>query len=397
MLENRRLSRRHVGRNVGLCVLAGLCAVLLCARWSRGRYHPKSLLAHVIPAPACMSPDGRSQVMACSLTSFSTDLQMNEVIAVGPNAPMVVLNLKDKVIPCTEFKDPLGSGTVSVGATSTAKSRPGYTAVCHSSDGRMIAVAPVGPKGQPHEIVLLEHLGSPPLAKWIAHEREIDCLAFDDSSQRLVSRARKEITIWDTRDHTITNSVAVPTDLLAKTALVPCQQGFAGVYINDSTKEFGVYLVSIIDGTFSPVMEFGSTTGLVRSAAISSKGKIVAAFCGQSAETAELRIYDGNSGRLLSRLGGRRMQDLESLVFSPRGSVLAASFMDHSVSVWALDRAQLIATLQYFAGVEKSVFFLDDSTLLVGDMDNITIWKLQDISHPSQPTSRRNEGTTPER
>jgi len=270
-------------------------------------------------------------------------------------------------------------GSTDINPKTISESPGGRGGVCHSKDGRTIALAVEdGAEGR-RGIVLRDSRQLTSVQQWKAHDKEINGLLYDTSGSYLASRCHRFLKVWNVDDQQPVTSAPIPDRFLALTDLVLLEDGFAGVYLNVSTDETGVYKVTPTDREFVTVSTLQDIGKPVHSAAISGDGKTVAAFCFQELEQAELWIYDGPSGNPLYRLHGRDTAEPDELVFAPSGSRLAGMFFDHSISVWDLKTKQIIVTFTGFCGSVVGMFFPDDDTLLVSDWRNLTVWDLTRI------------------
>lgn len=253
----------------------------------------------------------------------------------------------------------------------------GCSALCHSPDGSVVALAPVRSGSERRSsVVLLDSASLAPLQQWEAHQYEIRSLVYDASGRYLASQSDTAVKIWGVDDQQLLVSVDIPTDMETRSDLVAFENGFAAVYFTVSSEEAGVYKIGADDGDLSRVSTLRSVRRPRRRAALSRDGHIVAALFEDSDEAPELHICDAASGALLFRLDGRDLGRSGGLVLSPSAHLVAVSFWDRSISIWDLRTRKLVVTVRGFHSGPPNLFLVDDRTLIASDVHNLTIWDL---------------------
>jgi WD40 repeat protein len=105
-----------------------------------------------------------------------------------------------------------------------------------------------------------------------------------------------------------------------------------------------------------------------------------------------VRLWHVNSGRVC-RLFEGHSRPVNSLVFSPDGSLLATASNDGTLGLWSVATGQRLASLDSHATILRTVLFsLDGQSLLLatGDDDDVRLWHLAELfpAHTAPNSSR---------
>lgn len=177
------------------------------------------------------------------------------------------------------------------------------------------------------------------------------------------------LLIWDTFTWEISRTLR--TGSLLELAYSP-----NGQQVATTPDRFAIKIWNLKDGTLLRSI-FTSFTGAVNCLEYSPNGAWIASGHYDGA----VRIWDSQTGLLLRTLqanGAGDVRVVESLAFNPGGLVLAAgySYVDNAVRLWDVETGLLLRTLEgHQAGVESLAFSPDGSMLASGSYDGaIRLW-----------------------
>ena len=89
-----------------------------------------------------------------------------------------------------------------------------------------------------------------------------------------------------------------------------------------------------------------------------------------------MRLWDVAQGRQVRVLAGHTEQ-VESVSFSPDGTLLASASWDLTVKLWDMASGQELASLTGHTGWIKAVAFSPDGTMLAsGENNQMRLWRV---------------------
>ncbi len=254
-----------------------------------------------------------------------------------------------------------------------------YSHLCFLRKSGQLAAVPMG-KDFPTSFVDIRRVDDLTLvSRHEVHEKYCDSVVYNHIDDSLVTRSFRSVRIWHLPDMKCVADIFVPDNLFLNSELVPQQGGCLGVYRDLDTEEAAVYFVSASGSELQFVQHLSTRDEPIRFAEISPGGGLVAAKCvDQAGATLRVHSLRENAGKYFN-LEGPDLDDLASIVFSSSESLAAGTYHHTAqVAVWNLQTRETVLIVR---GFRRCRGFLglclpDDSTLLVCDDTNITLWNL---------------------
>jgi hypothetical protein len=197
------------------------------------------------------------------------------------------------------------------------------------------------------------------------HPATVDCLAFTPDGRELIAGDyQKEIIVWHLADRSMRKVLQHPEPVRALAVSPNGRWLFSGA----ATR----MVWSLADGK-----EVASSSRdhdwSLRAPVFSPDGTLVA---GVGHNSPAIRVWDAPPRKALPPLPAQKAIPL-SLVFPPRGRVLAAGYHDGKVIVWNLDTQQVRVTLPPAPGPVTKLYYDSTRGLLVGvTPSRVILWDL---------------------
>lgn len=208
------------------------------------------------------------------------------------------------------------------------------------------------------------------------HSEYVTCLAFSPDGRWLASGGQDgQVILWDLENQTI--GAYLPQEgPVSSVVFSPDGATLASVLADGS---FAITLWSVPD--FENIKTI-AMTDRVSALAFSPDGLTLAAAM-QSQADPTVHLVNPQTGKTVRTLSGAHELELNSVTFSPDGSLVVSTSADSSVAIWETRTGQLLTTLTH--NNANFVTFSPDGTLLAtaGSDNTVRIWSLPLVPAPT--------------
>ncbi len=197
------------------------------------------------------------------------------------------------------------------------------------------------------------------------HSVQVQSVAFSPDGMLLASSAMQEVSLWRVGDGMLSRTLQVPDGgWMESVAFSPD----GNLLASHSLLSGQVYVWQVSDGKLLNTLE-GENDGYAGHVAFSPDGATVA--LGKNTHVLLWHIPDGKLLRTLESQAG-----IESIAFSPDGSLLASGSSDGAIQLWQVSDGSLLHTLTgHTSGVSGVAFSPDGQLIASGSGDGtVRLW-----------------------